>query len=1816
MKRLVNIIVAELLILTQLPVSGYQIRPDDRILRRIRSTITALDITFGEERGYEEPQIVSFDSSELTAQVEKTLRENIDELEEPVGISFINNVVTISQVYGLSPQEASSLLDDALKYKEDIEEAITELIGLDDISGRYEYILPWIGILLETKVREEISFEEAVKNLKLRINLLANLDGISEIVKQGLNLTDIEKIDFTDPKNVSYLATAADNLWIAARAFDLIGSKFGEEKEDAFADFVTAVVGLRSRYRIPEEKLFSGIQNILNKAGELSGLVASLMGKEIIDLNNLEDLSALSVWLFSALEDMVKNNNSIDVSLQRIKAILEYSQNPSIKARVLNTLGKEELDYTNFDQMYYLSMPARLEILKLRVKNVVRQKISPLQNVQDAWAIIAGNLGEIMLNYGVSENEVIKRLVSIVENIEPLLTSLPGFKGEIPSLTNPEDIKYILPWVTLGIEMGVKYRLGIEESINRVKDVMARAKDEKIMDYRYIADLASDDAVSRWQNFLTEFSSVLKNPLVKGIVYTGLGVGLASAFNWLIGGGKAYENFFTNLPAFFGYGYVFGKLAESLGRAVIDKVKGNTERMSYNIYNVVSRGLLSAITALYGFVLSGNWSDLGLLAGSALLPYVYINSYVARNVARTLFAPRHGSRRTFEQDITELDPNIDPEKPLPLAYHGAVVLTAKNYSVNEAIESFYTIRKSFEENYRGKDDNFKMIILSATTNPQVRIKEIELILELQDKYGKDKIYYIPVNPKIARRKHESYQALIKYLQEGYTHPTSYTNADYRLGKVQDDNFLIQFGGDRVRGGDYYLDERYTVFFSTTQGEVVDIKDAKIQTKIVFVNMDNPSERFEMYKGDLYRLNNDGTRGELVLRKEQYLIDNGVIKDRQTGENLSVQGLPQRVYKVIEQRLMGRNNNGEEVEVEYVIGKDGSLYDRNGNLVVKFGEYQTSKVYDLYDKNGTLKEKGLALTPTFAVERKRDLQSIRENFGTYLRFVRYDEYGAEKEIYSEGDLVDRYFRPVVIDGRPVKRGEYKIVKTKEGYRLYLNRFTSAEFVLDNEFNLIDPRTGKVIAQKVRELSEDGLVAQAKDYLEKFTSSSEHRKAILVDETQEQRLAFEKYSFTVYEGGEVRTALSKETFEETKDKGIFLMGKEPIKDGNRYIRGYFIGRTGTKFALEPFFAGLSRKLLEGFQGRLKDEEIHEIIQNQMLGDPEALFAGRSGNELHYFISNDAMEMIKARNGIEDLLKEEKLKKVNGGWVVSEGDGFYIGSDGSLYYRSYERESRKRSDILVASAGEFSRAYKYVAEKDYQTGTPKHYILYSKRNAFYEKNGKYYERKILGHIEDVNFDENGNAIGKKTDQIVARKNDYIIDEDGYLRAKAQGSSDREIIGEGLYIDERGNLIVDVRQPMVDADRVGNFLLVGGQIVKTEEGSNYEIAHRIDFFAQTDAENEYRPKTVKQLLSLMSYLAKDGNKYAVIQPELEIVNPDESRFAGVIKWAHQLIMYGERVFSSLSGRGPAYGKMTFNLPKYLSDIIDMEVLPWDAESHDTLEAIWGGSKIVPVPAVTEDAPPSYFSGRLIATRWVRGDLKNILSNHPVMKSLNALVQGDFQGASLGSLGEESDEIMSTILFNLLGPAAMDAWLILGLGGMAAGMPVLTGLSLGLFGSVLGGLIVLPNFVFPLYEKATGKAYTENTYWDVLKWGTLQALVSTSIYLMNLVYIPVETSKVIWNRLRGKEEEWLPAAVIERMLQRKMSLGRAYRNLWLVPTVGGAIATTAFLTKNYSFFLWGSPIWFGSFTLGPFVAWYTSQGKAKDFVERIYKATKIDWKK
>jgi hypothetical protein len=341
-----------------------------------------------------------------------------------------------------------------------------------------------------------------------------------------------------------------------------------------------------------------------------------------------------------------------------------------------------------------------------------------------------------------------------------------------------------------------------------------------------------------------------------------------------------------------------------------------------------------------------------------------------------------------------------------------------------------------------------------------------------------------------------------------------------------------------------------------------------------------------------------------------------------------------------------------------------------------------------------------------------------------------------------------------------------------------------------------------------------------------------------------------------------------------------------------------------------------------------------------------------------------------------------------------------------------------------------------------------------------------------------------------------------------------------------------------------------------------------------------------------------------------MEITNPGESRFAHVIKWAHSLIMYGERVFSSLSGRGPAYGKMTFNLPKYNSDIIDMETLPWGTESHDTLEAVWGGSKLIPLPVVTEDAPGSYFGGRLIATRWVRGDLKNILTNHPVFKALKALATGDIQGASMGSLGPESDEIMSTILYNLLGPAAMDVWLGMGLAAAPLGLPVFTHFSLGLFAGIMGSLILYPNFVSPLFEKATDRGYTDESYSTLLKWGALQALTSTSIYLMNLVYMPVTTAQVVWNMLRGKPEEWLPAAVVERMLSRKMSLLDSYRTLWLPPTVGAATAATAALTGNYSFLAWGSPIWFGSFMLGPFTAWYTAGGRARDFVRRIYKAT------
>jgi hypothetical protein len=361
------------------------------------------------------------------------------------------------------------------------------------------------------------------------------------------------------------------------------------------------------------------------------------------------------------------------------------------------------------------------------------------------------------------------------------------------------------------------------------------------------------------------------------------------------------------------------------------------------------------------------------------------------------------------------------------------------------------------------------------------------------------------------------------------------------------------------------------------------------------------------------------------------------------------------------------------------------------------------------------------------------------------------------------------------------------------------------------------------------------------------------------------------------------------------------------------------------------------------------------------------------------------------------------------------------------------------------------------------------------------------------------------------------------------------------------------------------------------------------------------------------MSYLRDSGNKYAVIQPEMRIVNPDEADFSRGISGAHQMVLFSERVASVITGRGPAYGKMRFNLPKYLSDIIYQEVIPPETDSHDTQEAVWGGSRLVASSEMllTEDAPSTYFTGKVVAQRWVRGDLKNIINTHPVMKALKALLKGDLRGAVLSSLGRESDEVLSTILYNLLGPIAMDVWLGLGLFGSQLNLPVLTTFSLGLFWGIMGSLIGVPNIVLPVFEKATGKEYQDVGYLELLGRGALQALTSTSIFLMNLIYMPVATAQVIWNRIRGKPEEWIPFGTVKRMFERKMLLMDAYRNLWLAPAVGGALALTAGLTGNTAFLTWGSPIWFGSLILGPFTAWYTgTKGKAWEFVERVFKAT------
>ncbi len=1860
-KKIITIVLIEIFLLSQvlfnIPVNINKHESLDIVYRVVRSAPAVLpdiDILWNKEHPYSFNRDSSVSSEKFQIEIENLFREQGKDLgPNSIWSDLSGHLAAMFDYYDIEKSKIDGLITETLSVIENLKLEIEELSG----SSEGIYLMPWIGLIIEASVKEGLNIIEAGEYVKDRIKI-AKWPEIQNNVSKSMG----EDINFSDFDDVSYLFSAADSLVVSAHIFDTIDNHVVEDNLDAFANLTKALIGIRNKYNISEAYLLDVLSQVITNVEDIVPYIAAVQDKSSLDIAKFDDLATVVPWISFLIEDIVSNDFTYEEAKERLKEVLKYSSYDSVRDKVKETLGVSSFDYTHFDQMRYLSMPARLELLKDRIGDLVVEEFGYSDLIAPKWMDMAGDMGEVMLAYGKSETEVVSRMYSLLNRTTEIVEHLPGYDGENFSFNSPEDIRHLTPWIALGVEEGVKNTLSTEAVLDKLFSAMGKAGNKKISSYAEASELASKRELSRLNKIKEQVLSIVKNPLAKPFIYTALGLGLTQLFTPLMGdiGVQA-----QHIPAYLGYGYVFGKMASAAGTAIKDFVAGRRDNLSYNMYNLLNKTFLAAITSLYSIGMEYSWEDAPALTNLLFLPYIYINSHIARLAARSVFKfAGYGKSLEDQAEKVKFDPNIISNieearnGELSLANHGGTLITVKNSSGEEVMVSMDTIEKSFRNNLPldengnpslSAQDNFKMFVVSGTTNRKVLKMEIGKILELQEKYGKDRIIYVQTD---VGKKFDNYQALFQFLQEGITHNVSFTSDEYderyrREFEVNGEmDSYIQLGGTRVGGSDYYLEEIRRL---VTSNGAFNIENTESRTYLV--NFDNPSEKLEMYMGDLYRLDAQGNRGERILAKEEYIVSNGVIKDRESGKRLQGMGLPFRVFKEIEQKIYYKDSNGESRYL--TVDKKGNLFDEQGELFALERTYSVNKFTNIFKKFGRTGEleilpagNNVSTAYTFALQEKTDTQSIREGKIKegeirYSRFVLYDQNGNEKILLNEGDLVDENYNPVVIDGMPLRRGEFRISDNK----LIVKRLTTTEYEIDEDSNLINPRNGAVIFTGVRKVNENTLIGAAKSYLENFTRNNKN-SAVIIDEANKKRLAFDEYNLTLYRNGNLVPAeCEKGKVSTTEGEGFFFIDSQGrlLKDGGKYVRGHFIGRSGQRFVLDELFTGMTQSLLRDFA--LTPEENREIVRTGILGDVESLHVGRTGNESHYFVKT-LPEEIRNR---EDVIFY-RAKTFLDGFVISEADGFYRDKNGDIYWRNLQGE-----DVLISKEGNYFVAHKYVAQLNQDTGERESYTVLAKRNAFFEKDGNYYERKILGMYEDAYFDDTGNAISREDDTILAEAGTFVLDEDGYLRAKNEGNN--KIVGTNFTIDDKGQLIKVAESHQISDDD-GEFLIVGDDLVRKENGELFEIPHRVEYLAQTDAENIYNEGSAKLLISMLSYLKQHGDKYSMLQPEMRITNPGESSFAKIISWAHRMVLYGERVFSDVAGKSPAFGKMVFNLEKYLSDVVTQEVIPWETDSHDTLEAMWGGSQLVASnsPLLTEESPSTYLLGKIIAQRWVRGDLKNIATNHPFFKSISALLKGEFDELNNISLDPKSDEMISSILYNLLGPTLFAMWLGIGLYGAELGVPVLPQVAFGLFAGVMTVVAGIPNIVMPIYEKAVEGRYNgtvlaeagtyvkdengdilsreNNTliaeagtfiegkdgnivskedysgYAELLGKGTLQALVSTSVYLMNLVYLPVAIGETVWNQLRGKPGNWTPTATVKRMLERAPSLKDTYKELWLAPTVGAGLALMAGLTGNTSLLAWGSPIWFGSFILGPLATWFTgTKGQARDFTRKIIEA-------
>lgn len=270
-------------------------------------------------------QIISqdFGWEELSAEeqaVLKTMAENL-----------IEYAITLDVKYGEG--EGRRALTEAVANIDIILKEIGKLVGKSSLSLTDKldvtFITPWMIVAMETFLRNKLSMEDAMGEVK---------EIIDDVVREGTT----RPIDYTNPTEVGMLAAE-------------VKLKMLESKLPSGWEGLLAIVSQWSMvYNLPEQTML----DYVNEAVSNIGIIDSGLKKLGISINTDTRLP----WIGVSIDRAIRENISVSQALRDINTMVDFIINlrkgesgRDLIAEVARNIGKEDLDWTNPADIYMLA---------------------------------------------------------------------------------------------------------------------------------------------------------------------------------------------------------------------------------------------------------------------------------------------------------------------------------------------------------------------------------------------------------------------------------------------------------------------------------------------------------------------------------------------------------------------------------------------------------------------------------------------------------------------------------------------------------------------------------------------------------------------------------------------------------------------------------------------------------------------------------------------------------------------------------------------------------------------------------------------------------------------------------------------------------------------------------------------------------------------------------------------------------------------------------------------------------------------------------------------------------------------------------------------------------------------------------------------------------------------------------------------------------------------------------------------------------------------------------------------------------------------